>query len=253
MVIGVAVAAVLAAGIVVAALPEMLLPDAASGADDALTALKDARTVTVTATATSDDAPFFGASVRRTTTGEDRVVGDFRHLAMTATYPYVQVREVGPTVYAKNYSESGTTPWVRLDTTGGDDLSLAMAAVDPTALLRFAGTNAENALASRDGMFGMKYSVFCADCTDPLLGAADDGTTGTTGDDTAADPGLQYEIHLDFVVDLRGRPTSITLRVTAGNTVDRRMTLRLSDFGAPLTVREPAGATPSPAPGAMTP
>jgi hypothetical protein len=64
---------------------------------------------------------------------------------------------------------------------------------------------------------------------------------------------VRFEVHLDFALDLRGRPTSITYRVTAGNTVDRRMTLRLSDFGVPLAVSAPRGASASPAPAPVVP
>ncbi|HEY3506773.1 MAG TPA: hypothetical protein VGN37_28790 [Actinocatenispora sp.] len=47
---------------------------------------------------------------------------------------------------------------------------------------------------------------------------------------------------------LRGRPTSIAYRVGAGTVLGRSMTLRLSDFGAPLTVAAPHGAAASLAP-----
>lgn len=215
------------------------LPGAASGADSALAALEEAGTVTIDASAQD-----FDATVRRTTTGTGRVDADFHFRADTDPPRHVQARQIDLALYTKDYGVAG--PWVRLDTPGTDFLSVTLAGVDPAALLAFAVEHPEHTTASRDGLFGTKYSVYCADA--PLVGNSLSDAPG----DLAADPVTgrlaQVEVHLDFAVNLRGRPTSITYQVSAGNVLDESMTLRLSDFAAPLAVSAPRGARPSPLP-----
>jgi hypothetical protein len=228
--VGVVVVLAVLAGLGVLIVPHFLLPDERSAAREALTALRDAGTVTVTLT---DPAPVVDShylrvkgTARRSTRGAQRIDATFAHLNTTSTsYEDVRVRVAGGTTWVSNYGFRARTGWFRLSGTDSDPLLTALAATDPTPWLRLIADHPGDVVPGNDsGTFHRSYSFSCTKCT-----------TTDFGLPAGAHNPTSVEVSVDFDLDLHHRPTSITTR-TKINGDDESRRLDLTGYGEPLTV-----------------
>ena len=248
--------------------PYVMHPGASGGARSALDAYRGAgsATVRIEQPADGEGSVQVDGTVHRST-GADEASGRFAQIAYTDVYRNVQVRRTGGKTYTKNFDSMGSTPWVRLQTNGGDDASVAMQLADPVKWLTLADSYKSRTTTERRGLFGRHYSTSCYDCTVDLgqqqeqqeqgeddtdlygsgpgsdAGPGAGSDAGQGGDSDIAPP----QVTISFDVDPRGRPTRIWVLAGDGQT-DTSVELLIGDYGAPVSVRPPSGATPSPTP-----